>query len=292
MKPLILRLRTRVFRGHLPALRTRQSRRPDAWVRGTVPAQTVDRRLHHAQQHRGREARRGVTHARREDRPRSTSRCDGTACMHMHAPVDAVALPAGKRVELKPGGYHVMLMDLAQPLKAGDKVPLTFTIEDKGGKRTQRRGEGRRAAARRDEAAHAARAARPQARARNPGTVNLPVTRASTVTFESLAEMEEMQRRFDADELVPTYGIAQHAAARGVRGADGGDRGRPSRGDAALGPRRGGGGDPGVREGGRPRARHRQRLRPDAPLLHAHARALRRRDHVLRSARSARASRS
>ena len=41
----------------------------------------------------------------------------------------------------------------------------------------------------------------------HPGTVNLPVARASTVTFASLAEMEAVQRRFDADEPVPTYGI-------------------------------------------------------------------------------------
>jgi cysteine-S-conjugate beta-lyase len=41
----------------------------------------------------------------------------------------------------------------------------------------------------------------------NPGTVNLPVTRASTVTFGSLAEMEEVQRRFDAGDPVPTYGM-------------------------------------------------------------------------------------
>ncbi len=40
-----------------------------------------------------------------------------------------------------------------------------------------------------------------------PGTVNLPVARASTVTFESVAEMEAIQKRFDADEVVPTYGI-------------------------------------------------------------------------------------
>jgi len=42
----------------------------------------------------------------------------------------------------------------------------------------------------------------------HPGTVNLPVARASTVTFGSVAEMDEVQRRFDADEAVPTYGIA------------------------------------------------------------------------------------
>jgi len=40
-----------------------------------------------------------------------------------------------------------------------------------------------------------------------PGTVNLPVQRASTVTFASLAEMEAAQKRFDADEVSPTYGI-------------------------------------------------------------------------------------
>jgi cysteine-S-conjugate beta-lyase len=40
-----------------------------------------------------------------------------------------------------------------------------------------------------------------------PGTVNLPVARASTVTFATLAELEAAQRRFEADEPVPTYGI-------------------------------------------------------------------------------------
>ena len=44
--------------------------------------------------------------------------------------VPAVELPAGKTVELKPGGYHVMLMDLKQQLKGGDTVPVTLTFED------------------------------------------------------------------------------------------------------------------------------------------------------------------
>jgi periplasmic copper chaperone A len=56
--------------------------------------------------------------------------------MKMRA-VDAVELPAGKSVELKPGGYHVMLMDLKQPLKAGATIPLTLLIEGKDGKRQQ-----------------------------------------------------------------------------------------------------------------------------------------------------------
>ena len=42
----------------------------------------------------------------------------------------------------------------------------------------------------------------------HPGTINLPVARASTVTFASVAEMDEVQRRFNADEAIPTYAIA------------------------------------------------------------------------------------
>ena len=47
--------------------------------------------------------------------------------------VGRLPLPAGKTVELKPGGYHLMLMGLARPLKEGDTVPVTLTFEDKAG---------------------------------------------------------------------------------------------------------------------------------------------------------------
>lgn len=49
--------------------------------------------------------------------------------------VPALELPAGKAVELKPGGYHVMLLDLKQQVKEGDTVPLTLVFEGKDGKR-------------------------------------------------------------------------------------------------------------------------------------------------------------
>jgi copper(I)-binding protein len=49
--------------------------------------------------------------------------------------VPGIDLPAGKTVELKPGGYHVMLMDLKQPVKEGDVVPITLVVEGKDGKR-------------------------------------------------------------------------------------------------------------------------------------------------------------
>jgi hypothetical protein len=49
--------------------------------------------------------------------------------------IDKLALPAGKAVDLKPGGYHVMLMDLVGPLKDGETVPLQLTFEDQAGRK-------------------------------------------------------------------------------------------------------------------------------------------------------------
>ena len=46
--------------------------------------------------------------------------------------VDGVDLPAGGKVELKPGGYHIMLMGLGKPLKEGERFPLTLQFEKAG----------------------------------------------------------------------------------------------------------------------------------------------------------------
>ena len=54
---------------------------------------------------------------------------DGVAKMRA---VPAIDVPAGGRVELKPGGLHVMLINLKAPLKAGETVPLKLRFE-KGG---------------------------------------------------------------------------------------------------------------------------------------------------------------
>ena len=55
--------------------------------------------------------------------------------MKMRA-VPSLDLPAGKPVELKPGGFHVMLMDLKKPLNAGDTVPITLVVESAGQRET------------------------------------------------------------------------------------------------------------------------------------------------------------
>lgn len=49
--------------------------------------------------------------------------------MKMRALPNGLDLPAGKAVSLRPGGYHVMLMDLKQQMKEGDTVPVTLVIE-------------------------------------------------------------------------------------------------------------------------------------------------------------------
>ena len=53
--------------------------------------------------------------------------------MKMAALPNGLDLPAGKAVELKPGGYHVMLMDLKAPLSKDSTIPLTLTVQDAKG---------------------------------------------------------------------------------------------------------------------------------------------------------------
>ena len=48
--------------------------------------------------------------------------------------MEILDLPAGKAVELAPGGFHLMLFDLKNPLDAGIKVDVQLTLKDKTGK--------------------------------------------------------------------------------------------------------------------------------------------------------------
>jgi copper(I)-binding protein len=54
--------------------------------------------------------------------------------MRMSAIAGLDLLP-GRAVDLKPGGYHVMLMQLKQEIKEGDSVPITLIFENKDGKK-------------------------------------------------------------------------------------------------------------------------------------------------------------
>lgn len=52
--------------------------------------------------------------------------------MKMREMADGVEVPAGGTLELKPGSYHVMFMDIVEPLKEGETVTATLTFEKAG----------------------------------------------------------------------------------------------------------------------------------------------------------------
>jgi len=105
-----------------------------AWVRATVPGQPVAgayMKIKSAQAAALVAVRTSVT-------PRAEiheMKMEG-GIMKMR-PVTRIELPAGKTVELEPGGYHLMLMNIAKPLRAGDTVPITLVIEGPGNKRRE-----------------------------------------------------------------------------------------------------------------------------------------------------------
>ena len=104
----------------------------DPWVRATVPHQTATgafMKLESAQDARlvsASSPAAGVVEIHEMKMKNDV--------MQMRA-VPSVALPAGKGVELKPGGFHVMMMNLKAQLKEGDTVPITLVVEGKDGKR-------------------------------------------------------------------------------------------------------------------------------------------------------------
>lgn len=52
--------------------------------------------------------------------------------MMMMRPVGKIDIPAGNKVEMKPGGYHIMLLNLKRGLRAGETVSVTLQFEKAG----------------------------------------------------------------------------------------------------------------------------------------------------------------
>jgi copper(I)-binding protein len=50
--------------------------------------------------------------------------------IHKMRPVEAIEIPAQGEAVLKPGGYHIMLLNLTQDLSLGDKIPVTLILKD------------------------------------------------------------------------------------------------------------------------------------------------------------------
>jgi len=104
----------------------------DPWVRATVPQQTATGAFMR------------LTSPSDARLVSASSPVAGTVELHemkmendvmkMRA-VPGIDIPAGKGAELKPGGYHVMLMSLKSQMKEGDMVPITLVVEGKDKKR-------------------------------------------------------------------------------------------------------------------------------------------------------------
>ena len=60
-----------------------------------------------------------------------TMEMDGDV-MRMRELDDGLPIPAGETVTLKPGGFHLMFMQLGQPLVEGETVSVTLTFETAG----------------------------------------------------------------------------------------------------------------------------------------------------------------
>jgi len=103
----------------------------NAWVRATVPAQKTTAAyvtIHSTDYARIVEVKTPAAgHAEIHE-----SKMTG-GVMRMEAMDDFLLLP-GTSVELKPGSYHLMLMELPKPLVAGTRVPITFVVEEGKGK--------------------------------------------------------------------------------------------------------------------------------------------------------------
>lgn len=104
----------------------------EAWVRGTVAAQKSTGAFMKLKSAEDAKLVSAASPAAKIVEVHEMSMKDNV--MQMRA-VDSVALPAGKTVELRPGGYHVMLVDLAKPLGKGDSVPITLTFVGKDGRK-------------------------------------------------------------------------------------------------------------------------------------------------------------
>ena len=100
----------------------------DAWVRGTVAGQMATGAFMELQASEDVKLVGAASAAAGVVEVHEMSMDNGVMKMRALPKLD---LPAGKAVALRPGGYHIMLMDLKKPMLKGETIPLTLKIEGK-----------------------------------------------------------------------------------------------------------------------------------------------------------------
>lgn len=98
----------------------------DAWVRASLPGQTMSAAYMTLVSPQDATLLRAESDATKSVELHSMSMQNGVMKMRM---LDKIALPANKPVQLAPGGLHLMLFDLKQPLNAGQFVNFELTLK-------------------------------------------------------------------------------------------------------------------------------------------------------------------
>lgn len=106
----------------------------DAWARATVPGQMASAAYFTIRNSGGGDTLLSVTSPQADASLHTTSMDKGVMRMRPLAKLD---VPANSSVTLKPGGMHVMLMHLKQPLSAGSSVELDLKFEKSGERQVQ-----------------------------------------------------------------------------------------------------------------------------------------------------------
>lgn len=103
----------------------------DAWVRSTVPGQKVAGAYMKLSADAATRLVAVASPVAQSVEVHQMAMENGVAKMRA---VPALEIPRGGSVELKPGGYHLMLFGLKKGLKDGDTVPITLKFQDSAGK--------------------------------------------------------------------------------------------------------------------------------------------------------------
>lgn len=98
----------------------------DPWVRGTVPAQKATGAFMSLSSKEGVRIIGASSPAAGVTEIHSMVMEDGVMKMR---PLPFLDVPAGATVDLMPGGYHIMLMQLKAPLVEGSTIPITLSVE-------------------------------------------------------------------------------------------------------------------------------------------------------------------
>ena len=103
----------------------------DAWVRETPPGSTITAVYMNIQNNgsTGDTLKSASSKISKSAEIHKTVHEKGVAKMEM---MESVEVPSGSTVKLEPGGVHIMLIDLEEPVKSGDKVEVELVFENGG----------------------------------------------------------------------------------------------------------------------------------------------------------------